>query len=145
MLMWSETYQFETYFCHLQFLVRRLGAYNCPFGAGKSANMIVSGCGAQPRYPPEHTMPQYRDRAAKDIDHFLSSLLNCLNCREKYANCAEKTIKGAARLILLILRLLFFGSSSYATILLSTRRRSKTIYLQYSYRNLQYSYLRADL
>ena len=55
-------------------------------------------------------MHEYRDRAAKDIDHFLSSLLNCLNCREKYANCAEKAIKGAARLILLILRRLFSAS-----------------------------------
>ena len=110
MLMWCATYQFETYFWHLQFLGLRLGAHIGPFGAGKSVNMIVSGCGAQPRYPPEHTMPQYRDRAAKDIDHFLSSLLNCLNCREKYANCAEKAIKGAARLILLILRLLFYCS-----------------------------------
>ena len=108
--MWSATYHFETYFWHLQFLGLRLGAYNCPFGAGQSASMFFSMSGAQPRYPPERTMHEYRDRAAKDIDHFLSSLLNCLNCREKYANCAEKAIKGAARLILLILRLLFYCS-----------------------------------
>ena len=148
MLLWSATYQFETYFWHLQFLGLRLGACNCPFGAGKSANMLLSGCGAQPRYAPERTMPQYRDRAAKDIDHFLSSLLNCLNCREKYANSVEKTIKGAARLILLILRLLFYCSLFLCYLCYSSiykEERSKTIYLQYSYRNLQYSYLRADL
>ena len=108
--MWSATYHFETYFWHLQFLMRRLGAHIGPFGAEKSVNMFFSMSGARPRYPPEGTMHEYRDRAAKDIDHFLSSLLNCLNCREKYANCAEKTIKGAARLILLILRLLFYCS-----------------------------------
>ena len=57
-------------------------------------------------------------RKRESKDHFLSQFLCGLNCRQKYANCAEKAIKGAARLILLILRRLFSGSSAYTILLI---------------------------